>query len=128
MEHTIPQHSRTCGWEGGDHYKRLPGQEEEGFWLSKILLIIAEKATAAGNKVPSLNSDMFLRMATPSREKLIAEVQVSLTLSKYSTFRGHSCTIQPWQALVPSWCEPGRELFSLSGFSVRWRWCKNDLF
>ena len=72
MEHTIPQHSRTCGWEGGDHYRLLPRQDEEGFWLSNILLIIAEKATAAGNKVPSsLNSDMFLRMATPSREKYL---------------------------------------------------------
>ena len=71
MEHTIPQHSRTCGWEGGDHYRILPRQEEEGFWLSNILVINAEKATAAGNKVPTLNSDMFLRMATPSREKYL---------------------------------------------------------
>ena len=71
MEHTIPQHPRTCGWEGGDHYRLLPRQEEEGFWLSNILLINAEKTTAAGNKVhvPTLNSDMFLRMATLSREK-----------------------------------------------------------
>ena len=107
MEHTIPQHSRTYVWEGGDHYRLLPGQKEEGFWLSNILLINAEKATAAGNKVPTLNSDMFKNGHTLQRK--ISEVQVSSTLSKYSTFRGHSCTIQPWQALVPSCCQPRRE-------------------
>ena len=38
MEHTIPQHSRTRGWEGGDLCRLLPGQEEEGSWLSNFLL------------------------------------------------------------------------------------------
>ena len=73
MEHTIPQHSRTRGWEGGDLCRLLPGQEEEGSWLSNLLLnkifvLIEEKATAAGNKVSTLNSDIFLRMATPSKD------------------------------------------------------------
>ena len=67
--HNTPEHD--CRWEGDDHYRILPRQEEEGFWLSNILLINAEKATAAGNKVPTLNSDMFLKMATPSREKYL---------------------------------------------------------
>ena len=41
--------------------------------LLNIFLINTEKATAAGNKVhvPTLNSDMFLRMAKPSREKYL---------------------------------------------------------
>ena len=51
----------------------MPGQEEEGSWLSnfllnKIFVLIEEKATAAGNKVSTLNSNIFLRMATPSKE------------------------------------------------------------
>ena len=73
MEHTIPQHSRTRGWEGGDLCRLLPGQEGEDSWLSnfllnKIFVLIEEKATAAGNKVSTLNSDIFLRMATPSKD------------------------------------------------------------
>lgn len=73
MEHTIPQHSRTCGWQGGDLCRLLPGQEEQGSWLSnfplnKIFVLIKQKATAAGNKVSTLNSDIFIRMATPSKE------------------------------------------------------------
>ena len=73
MRHTIPKHSRTQGWEVGDLQRLLPGQEEEGSWLSnfllnKIFLLIEEGAVAVGNKVSTLNSDIFLRMATPSTE------------------------------------------------------------
>ncbi|KAJ7381900.1 hypothetical protein OS493_038360 [Desmophyllum pertusum] len=38
MGHTIPHHSRTQGWEVGDLSRLLPGQEEEGSWLSNFLL------------------------------------------------------------------------------------------
>ena len=73
MRHTISHHPRTQGWEAEDLYRLLPGQKEEGSWLSnfllnKIFLLIEEKATAEGNKVHTLNSDIFLRMATPSME------------------------------------------------------------
>ena len=73
MGHAIQHHARTKGWEAGDLSRLLPGQQENGSWLNnfllnKIFLLIEEQAIAAGNKVSTLNSDIFLRMATPSTE------------------------------------------------------------
>ena len=73
MGHTIQDHPRTKGWQEQDLRRLLPGQEEEGSWLNnfvlnKIFLLIEEKATAVGNKVRTLNSDIFTRMITSSTE------------------------------------------------------------
>ena len=57
------EHSRTHGWEGGDLCRLLPGQEEEGSWLSnfllnKVFVLIEEKATAAGEYLPSTQTSL----------------------------------------------------------------------
>ena len=71
--HAIQHHARTKGWEARDLCRFLPGQEGNSSWLNNFLLnktflLIEEKAMAAGNKVSTLNSDIFSRMATPSTE------------------------------------------------------------
>ena len=73
MGHAIQHHPRTKGWEEGDLCRPLPGQEEGGSWLSnfllnKIFLLTEEQATAVGNKVRTLNFDIFTRKITPSTE------------------------------------------------------------
>ena len=50
-----------------DRRETAPGSEQLPP-NNKIFLLIEEKAMAAGNKVSTLNSDIFSRMATPSTE------------------------------------------------------------
>jgi len=48
MRHTISHHCRTPGWEVGDLYRLLPGQDEEGSWLSNFLLNKTSNNMVAG--------------------------------------------------------------------------------